>query len=195
MLVIALGDKGTGKSRAIRTLVAARLASSTLCSAVVHDPNEQWSGGAVFGTVAEVRAHIRAKGSIPRLVLVRRDTPHRVCRLAWDIGDTTCVVDELDTVCTAKAWSKKEEIPEFECGAARALAHYGRHRNVDLLGSFRFTRNVNEDIPGLADFVVLMRHSEGGLFDVRLLAQRFGEAYAEQVTQLDDHECIVWSKQ
>ncbi len=194
MIVTAIGDKGTGKSRAVRQLVARRLEQWRTSCAVVHDPAEQWRGGSVFATVAAVRAYLKAKGSLPRLVIVRQDSPHRVCRLAWDLGNLTCVIDEFDSVCTAKRWAKDEWISQVNCGAARALAHYGRHRGVDLMGGFRFTRNVNEDIPGLADYVLIMRHSPGALYDVRALAQRFGVDYSQAATQINDHECLVWGK-
>lgn len=117
-------------------------------------------------------------------MLIRRDSADAVCQLAWDIRNVTCVIDELDQICTAKRWTSD---------AARNLAHYGRHRGVDLFGAFRFTRNVNEDLPGLADFVFLLRHSAAALYDIRTLQQRFGHELASQTVQLRDHEAVVWS--
>lgn len=193
MVILALGQVGSGKSRLLRMLTAGRLTRFPQCSAVVHDPNEQWQGGHPFGTVAEARAYIQKRGAVPRLLLVRRDSASRVCRLAWDIGSTTCVIDELDTVCSAKRWSDEEKISEYGKGAAYCLAHYGRHRQVDLFGSFRSTRNVNEDLPGRANYVFVMRHSAGARFDLLMLGQRFGESYAGEAVNLEDHECLVWT--
>lgn len=193
MLLFNLGDKGTGKSRLLRQLAWGRLERFPTCSVLVHDPNDQWAKGKAFTNAAAVRAHLKKHGTIPRLTLIKRDTPHRVARLAWDVGTTTCVIDELDTVCTTKSWSQEEWIDEVECGAARALAHYGRHRGVDLWGGFRFTRNVNEDLPGLADFIFLFRHNDAAMADLELLRRRFNPAVADAVLEMEDHECIVWA--
>lgn len=128
----------------------------------------------------------------PRVTVIRADTADAVCRLAWDTGNTTCVIDELDAVCTAKRWSQEERLDSVNCGAARALAHYGRHRGVDLFGSFRFTRNVNEDLPALADFVFLLRHSAAAAYDIRTIRLRFGDAYADEVIAMAPHETLIW---
>lgn len=185
MLVMALGQAGTGKSRLLRQLAWGRLASSTQCSILVHDPFKQWRGGEVFATCREARRAIAERRRLPRLTLVRADSADAVCRLAWDIGQITCVIDELDQVCSSKRWVSE---------AARQIVHYGRHREVDLFGSFRFTRNVNEDIPSRANYIFLMRHSGAALADLELLRRRLGAAYADTVTTLVDHECLVWSE-
>ena len=115
-------------------------------------------------------------------MLVRADTPDAVCGLAWDLRRITCVIDELDLCCSQKKWSSP---------MARELAHYGRHRQVDLFGSFRFTRNINEDLPALADFVFLLRHSAKARFDLLAIQQRFGADAARTVVMMPDHHAVV----
>lgn len=183
MIVLALGQKGSGKSRLLRMLAAARLQRWQTSSVLVHDAQAQYEGGKAFERADDVRRYIQANGSRPRLMLVRQDDAANVCQLAWELGQVTCVIDELDLVCKAKVW---------ESDAARSIAHYGRHRQVDLFGSFRFTRNINEDLPALADFIFLMRHSGAALYDLRTIRQRFGDAYAREVVNLQNHEAIVW---
>ncbi len=191
MIVINLGLPGTGKTRLSRQLAAGRLRRWPTCSVLVHDPAEQWRGGRAFNRADDVRAYIERTGKRPRLIRVRFDTASAVCKLAWDLGCITLVLDEMDTLCTNKAWSGEDEVPEFSCGAGRAIVHYGRHRNVDLIGSFRSTRGVNEDIPGFARFIFVFRHDDKGMADVDLLRRRFGDDFAEAAVRLDDHECLV----
>lgn len=163
-------------------LVNARLRKWLASWAVVHDPHAQWRAQA-FATVADVRAHLTERGSLPRLIAVRADEAENVASFAYELGTCTLVLDELDLACNGKSWAAP---------SVRQVVHYGRHRRVDLLGAFRFTRNVNEDLPSLADYVFVLRHSAAATYDLRTLEQRFGTTVAERATTIADHHCMIW---
>lgn len=152
---------------------------------LVHDRENQWIGGEAFATVADVRKRLADRGSLPRLVRVTRDEAWRVCQLAMDLGTVTCIFDELDMLCSQKKW--KHEI-------AHEAFHYGRHRQVDIWGAFRATRNVHEDIPLLVDFVFLFRHSPIATSDLIRVKQRWGEMVRDELVKMSDHECLIWHK-
>lgn len=143
----------------------------------------QWQGGTAYNLARDVE-QAAATRTLPRLCIVRQDSADNVCKTAWKLGTVTLVIDELDHVCTAKKWASP---------VAHDIAHYGRHRRVDLFGSFRSTRNVNEDFPLLADYVLLMHHSSAALYDVRTLGHRFGRENAEQTLTLPPHRGLIWS--
>ena len=134
-------------------------------------------------TTDEAIAWIRDHNSVPRLIVIRQDTADRVAQLAVRLKDITVVFDELDQLCAGKRWQSV---------AAREIVHYGRHLRIGVLGSFRRTQNVHEDLLSSADAVFLFRHSDGSVRDVDAVKDRFGERYAEIVTRLEDKQFVVW---
>lgn len=154
----------------------------------MHDaqgPEGQWRGGVEFDRAAHVTEYVRDTGKRPRLMRVREAGAagaDATCQLALSLGTLTLVLDEVDLVCRRKQWYSD---------AAENIAHRGRHWNVDLFGAFRFTRNVNEDLPGLTDYWFVFKHKGSALYDLRLLQARFGSEVEAAARDMEPHECVV----
>ncbi len=185
MIGLFLGKKGSGKSTALRRLGhRAHLEPESRCL-VWHDPSGQLEvpRALVRDTAAEVRAWCRENRTLPRLIIIRRDTADRVAQFALELRGVTLVLDELDQVCGGKRWLSQ---------AAQEIVHYGRHLQISLLGGFRRTQNVHEDLISQADVAFIFRHSTSAPRDIDALADRFGTDYAERAKTLDPMQFLVW---
>lgn len=154
-------------------------------SVLWHDPAAQIThpNALLVDTVSQGVERIRALKGLPRLVIVRRDTADNVARMALKLGRVTVVFDELDQVCRGKSWLSD---------AAREIVHYGRHSQIALLGCFRRTANVHEDILSQAHAAFIFRHSEASKPDCDALRGRFGDDVALAATQLEPMRFLVW---
>lgn len=124
----------------------------------------------------------RASPTIPPLSVFRGVEVEDLAQLARDVGDVTLVLDELDLVSQDKRWTAP---------TVRQLVHYGRHYRVNLLGGFRRTANVPEDILSQADHVFLFKHEQRAIYDVRTIRDRFGQVYADAVVQLQPMQFVI----
>jgi hypothetical protein len=134
-------------------------------------------------SVAECRAHIARRGSIPPVNLFDGDDVEGICQLACAVKDVTVVLDEFDRATDGKKWTAP---------TARRIVHEGRHLRVGLWGTFRRTANVSEDLLTQADWVFLFRHSEMGNYDLRGLAQRLGDDYVRAIQSLEVGQFVAW---
>lgn len=152
---------------------------------VWHDPGAQLSvpRALTVETTDDARAWISARGTLPRLTVVRRDTADRVAQLALSLKSVTLILDELDQVCAGKRWLSE---------AARDIVHYGRHLRVALMGTFRRTQNVHEDLIAMADTAFIFRHSSGSPRDIDAVKDRFGSEYAEVAQRLEPMQFVTW---
>jgi hypothetical protein len=185
MLVLALGKKGAGKTTLLRKLIFLRLGGPARPLVFWHDPQAQLNdaAGRVFNSVTEARA-VAALGALPQLSIFRSVEIDDLAQFAIAVGSVTLVADELDRAFSGKAWKSD---------AVRKIVHEGRHLRVDLFGTFRSTRNVNEDLLGQADHVFLLRHTQAGYWDLQTLRQRFGDGVADAVQGLDVGQFLIWS--
>lgn len=126
---------------------------------------------------------MRANKTVPGVTVIRRDDADRVARLALELRDVTLVLDELDMVCGGKRWLSD---------ATREIVHYGRHLRISLMGGFRRTQNVHEDLISQCDAAFIFRHSESAPRDVSALADRFGQDYADRAMTLEPMQFLVW---
>lgn len=151
-----------------------------------HDPGGQidHSKGALFTDVGDAEAYWRANRALPSLSVFRDVDVDDLCAFAMTVRDVTLVIDELDRVCRGKHW---------ESQAAKRIVHEGRHKRVDLFGTFRSTRNVNEDIIGQADHVFIFRHSGASYYDLQTVDLRLGPQWAGLAKNLPLKHFVVWS--
>ena len=186
MIVLALGKKGSGKTALIRKLAYLRLRSGLTPLILYHDPGAQIDHrrGALFTSVEDAEAYWRANKALPGLSVFRDVDVDELCLLAMQIKDVTLVIDELDRVCKGKHW---------ESPAAKRIVHEGRHKRVDLFGTFRSTRNVNEDIIGQSDYIFLFRHGGGAYYDLQTVDLRLGPQWAQIARSLAPKHFAVWS--
>jgi len=181
MIAIALGKKGMGKSALIRKLVC-RLTAQRRAT-FFHDPQEQVSTanvGRVYTSIGQWRADAR-----PTYLSVFREVElEEVAALALQVRDVTLAADELDRATNGKSWLSP---------STKRIVHEGRHYRVSLLGAFRRTANVSEDMLSQTDYAALFHTSAGSPYDLQAIGKRFGPAYAEAVTTLENGQFVVWS--
>jgi DNA helicase HerA-like ATPase len=77
--------------------------------------------------------------------------------------------------------------------AVRKIIHEGRHYGVSLMGTFRRTSNVAEDLISQCDHVFLFRTTPTCPQDLVTIRQRFGEPYAAAVSSLDVRKFLHWT--
>jgi hypothetical protein len=138
----------------------------------------------LFTDVSQARAQLSATRALPSLSVFRDVDVDELCAFAADVRDVTLVIDELDRVCVGKNWVSKH---------AKRIVHEGRHKRVDLFGTFRSTRNVNEDLIGQADYIFLFRHGTGAYYDHQTLELRLGPQWSEVTKRLQPMHFAVWS--
>ena len=117
------------------------------------------------------------------LSVFRECDVEEVAALALRVRNVTLVVDELDRACALKRWTAP---------SVARIVHEGRHFRVSLMGTFRRTSNVSEDLLSQVDYAFLFRQSGASPSDLQTLRQRFGDAIAHQVEALDDGQFTVW---
>lgn len=139
-------------------------------------------GGQVFADVASARAHFASRG-VPRLSIFREVKADDLCALAERVRNVTLVLDEVDRICDGKA---------FTSDAAHWVVHEGRNWGVDLWGTARATRCLNEDIIGQADVLFLFHHSEADVYTLDTLRRRFPHLVG-LLPGLRRWEFLVWS--
>lgn len=151
-----------------------------------HDPGAQIdaSRGALFTSVDAAEEYWRLNRGLPSLCVFRDIDVDELCVFAMKVRDVTLVIDELDRVCKGKHW---------ESPAAKRIVHEGRHKRVDLFGTFRSTRNVNEDIIGQADYIFLFRHGQSAYYDLQTVDLRLGPQWAEVAKTLPIKRFAVWT--
>lgn len=186
MVVLFLGKKGSGKSALCRKIVYRRLLESPRALTLYHDPACQIraEAGKLFTSCEAAREALKRSGVLPQLCVFRGVEVDDLARFAMEVRDCTLVIDELDRACNGKEWRSQH---------VRRIVHEGRHERVDLFGTFRSTRNVSEDIINAADAVFLFRHSQAAVFDLRIVEQRLGLAYAEACQGLGFGQFLTWS--
>lgn len=182
MIALAIGKKGSGKSTLLRRLVWRRVKASPQSTTFYHDPGCQVRGGVQFDSDRQALAHFERYG-LPRLAVFRGVELESVARLALAVHDVALVADELDRACHGKTWVAP---------SVRRIVHEGRHERVDLFGTFRSTRNVNEDLLGQADYSFLLRHTVGSPYDLQTIRQRYGAGAVAAVTALEPMHFIAW---
>lgn len=183
-VVVSIGKKGMGKSTALRRLAYRLLQHRPETAIFWHDPGCQLRGGRVFASVLEARAAFAAQG-MPRLSIFRGAgvDVNELAQLALEIHDVVLVLDELDRACSGKEWRAQ---------AVKRIVHEGRAERVDLWGTFRNTRNVNEDLIGAADVIFVFHHSAASPYDLQMLRQRFG-LDPDALVALPPKAFVVWS--
>lgn len=150
-----------------------------------HDPSAGLvvSGALICKRITDAEDFIRARRQVPRMIIVREDTADRVAQLALRLGDCLLVLDELDQVCAGKRWLSD---------AARDIVHYGRHKRIALMGGFRRTQNVHEDLLSQAHAAFVFRHSSASPRDVDALRDRLGRDFAARAVELEPMQFMVW---
>lgn len=176
-IALSIGKKGSGKSALLRKLVWRVHQTHRSALTFYHDPQCQ-----IRGPVFTSTAQWRASKNIPPLSVFRSVEVEDLAQLARDVGDVTLVLDELDFVSNDKKWTAP---------TVKQLVHYGRHYRVSLFGGFRRTQNVPEDILSQADHIFLFKHEPRAIYDVRVIRDRFGQAYADAVTQLEPGQFVI----
>ena len=184
-LLLFLGKKNQGKTALARKVLWDQLAKDPKAPAICFDPMGQLRDGVgvVFPDVGAARAHLQTHGGLPRLTIFREESIDNVCELAWSVGDCVLFLDEMDHAFKRKDWSAP---------FAYKVSHYGRHRGILTLATFRYTRNVNEDLVSLADKVFIFHHSSASPFDLRTLGQRFGPDWPGLAVGLERFQFAVW---
>ena len=148
-----------------------------------HDPQCQVRGGVVFDRVIEAERHAEKHGAYPRLCLFRDSDVEGLAQLAMSTGGVTLVLDEFDRACNGKNW---------RAPSVGRLVQESRHLRVDLWGTFRAARNVNEDTIGQADWIAILRHSKAANYDLQSIKFKCGEQFAEAATRLEPHQFVLW---
>ena len=179
MIALALGKKGAGKTALIRK-IAARV-HVVKRPIFYHDPQHQIDAGQ--GKVYTSAAEWVCDPAPAYLSIFRECEVEEPAELAIRLRDVTLVVDEMDRACNAKKWLAP---------SVRKIVHEGRHYRVSLLGTFRRTTNVSEDLLSQVDYVFLFRTSPTSPGDIVTIRHRFGEAVAERVQTLEDGQFTVW---
>jgi hypothetical protein len=181
-ITIALGKKGSGKSALLRKICSHALGQKA--ALFFHDPLAQISpaGGRIYTS-----AHQWARDPRPLHLSIFRDVDtETVARLALSVGDVTLVLDEMDEGFRDKRYASPDS-------ALRRIIHYGRHHRVCLLGAFRRTPNVSEDLVSQCDRAFLFHTPSSCPHDLITIRQRFGEGVADAVQRLDFGQCLMWS--
>lgn len=107
-----------------------------------------------------------------------------VAALALKVRGITLVADELDRACSGKRWLSP---------STQRIVHEGRHFRVSLMGGFRRTANVSEDLLSQVDYAFLFRLSGASPADVDTVKRRFGEGYAAAAMDLKPGEIVLWT--
>lgn len=125
----------------------------------------------------------------PYLSIFRGEVdPEDIAALALKVGRVTCVFDELD-----QAFANKAFITGARQSSIRRIIHEGRHSGVSLMGGFRRTANVSEDLVSQCDYVLLFRTNPTSPGDLEAIEKRFGLSYAAAVQHLAMGQFVVWS--
>lgn len=162
-----------------------------ICSAALHqraallfhDPQAQISDarGRIYTSV-----HAWIQDTHPRLLSIFRDVDaESVAALALELGNVTLVLDEMDEAFRDKRYASPNS-------SVRRLIHYGRHHRVCLMGAFRRTPNVSEDLVSQCDRALLFRMSPSCPQDILTVRQRFGDPCADAVQTLDFGQFVCW---
>lgn len=179
MISLALGKKGSGKTALIRKLAFRALQAKR--AIYYHDPQHQINSalGKVYTSAAAWAADPRP----PFLSIFRECEIEEVAQLALRVRDVTVVLDEMDRAFSQKKWLSP---------STQRIVHEGRHYRVSLLGTFRRTANVSEDVLSQTDYAFLFRTSSTSPYDLQTIDRRFGSSIAEQVQSLGMGEFVVW---
>jgi len=144
-----------------------------------HDPNEGLkTSDNLFTSINAWKE--RAK--LPILSVFRGVDVEKIGQAALLLGNCTVVLDEFDRAAFNKKWVSP---------SIRHIVHEGRHRRVNLMGTFRRTANVPEDLLSQADVVFLLKHSAQSPYDLMAIDRRFGPKYAQIVQGLGFGEFII----
>jgi hypothetical protein len=155
------------------------------CVIFYHDPQCQISDHA--GRVYESIGAWVADTAPARLSIFRGVDAESVAELALAARDVTLVLDEMD-----EAFSNKRFHAGPDKSAIRRVIHYGRHHRVSLMGGFRRTANVSEDVLSQCDRVFLFRGTTACPSDTEALLKRFGKPTAQLVQQLKFGQFTMW---
>jgi len=149
----------------------------------LFDPGAQVQGGKRYESAAQLAADL-SRGVCPQLAVVCGGEVEELAALALRVRYLTLWIDEMDRACNDKKWLAP---------SVKTIVHEGRHKHIDLFGSFRFTRNVSEDLIGSSDAVFLFHTSTAAVYDLQTIRQRFGPHYADAVVSLERHRFVIWT--
>jgi len=100
--------------------------------------------------------------------------------LCYELGNNVCIFDELDLACS----------PHYLSENLYKIIHYGRHKNVGIVGSSRRPANVTRDFTSQAHLIILYELSEN--LDLKYIENFCGAIYAEKVKKQRRGHCLVW---
>jgi hypothetical protein len=190
MIALFLGKKGSRKSALLRKICWRALQQRAVI--LFHDPqcNLNDAAGKVYAPRADGMHPVSqfAADTDPAYCNIFRGCEAEdVAALALKLGRCTLVLDEMDQVFSHKGYIAGAD------SAVRKIIHEGRHYGVCLMGTFRRTASVSEDLVSQCDYVFLFRTTATAPQDIVTIRQRFGEAFANVVPTLDVGKFVIWT--
>jgi len=176
-VIIIFGQRGSGKSYLAKKLVEGenRL--------ILYDTLGEYDNGVALFNVADFRSffleHYRGDFRCIYNPLQPEKEFDAICEYAFDAGDLTFLVEELDVFCSANAVS-----PAFA-----NIIQRGRHSDISFIGVSQRPFGINRIITAQAKIIYSFKQREPR--DIDYLCSFMGDE-ANIVSELNQYEFMRW---
>lgn len=180
-IIFITGRKGSGKTTLANELARSAYYNRQRVIIVAPMGGFDLTGSPVIHQSTELLNNDIANRSIIAVPGSDVQLPRSVMLYAYESGNVTLFVDEVDIFCSA----------HFAEPALLNIIRYGRHRQVNLVAISQRPANVIRDLTAQSDFLVMFQSTE--LRDLEYLGQRIGRENSDQVARLDQFKYLIYS--